>query len=150
MHDLELIFGGWRYTVDREATILAYGRAERGGVDTCECAYCRNFRLARQHLFPEKFLRLLDQLGIDPLKDAEVYHNARLAPGRHDYGGWYHFVGTLDEIGDFPVVQLGDGFTAWVCRASAPRLASFRDGQAVQLEFNAEAVPWLLDEPEPA
>jgi hypothetical protein len=92
---------------------------------------------------------LLDQLGIDPLKDAEVYRNARLSPGCHDYGGWYHFIGTLDETGDFPAIQLGEGFTAWLCCASAPRLASLESAPTVQLEFRAEQVRWLLNEPEP-
>jgi hypothetical protein len=92
---------------------------------------------------------LLDQLGVDPRKDGEVYHNARLAPGRHDYAGWYHFVGTLDQTGDFPPVSLGNGFTVWMCRAHAPRLPSLKSASVVQLEFHAEAVPWLLDEPEP-
>ena len=40
-------------------------------------------------------------------KDAEAYHNARLAPGRHDYGGWYHFVGQLTVDGDFAAVTSG-------------------------------------------
>jgi len=120
-------FGQWKYSVDRDATINAYCQTECGGADTCDCAFCRNFRVAREHVFPEAFLRLRDELGIDPLKDGEVYHYARLSPGRHDYGGWYHFIGTLDEkTGDIPVVQFGDGFTAWMDRASAPRLASLK------------------------
>ena len=90
------------------------------------------------------FLTLLDELGIDPSKEAEVYYNARLAPDRHCYGGWFHFIGTLEESGD--AVEFGDGFRAWLCRASAPRLDPFKDQPAVQLEFIAEAVPWLLDE----
>ena len=91
-------FDEWKYRADLDATILAYGRTERGGVDTCDCAGCRNFRAARADCLPPEFIALLGQLGIDPLKDAEVHHNARIAPGRHDYGGWYHFIGTLDEI----------------------------------------------------
>jgi hypothetical protein len=141
-------FGQWKYTADRDATILAYGRTERGGADTCDCADCRNFRVARAGSFPAGFLALLYKLGIDPRKDAEVYHNARLAPGRHCYGGWYHFVGTLDQTGDCPAVDLGDGFSVWMCHASAPRLPSLEGMQVVQVEFHAEAVPWLLDEPE--
>jgi hypothetical protein len=141
-------FGQWEYTVDRKATILAYSRTERGGADTCNCADCRNFRVARAVSFPAEFLALLDKLGIDPRKDAEVYHNARLAPGRHYYAGWYHFVGTLDQAGDFPPVDLGGGFSVWMCRASAPTLRSLDGMQVVQVEFQAEAVPWLLDEPE--
>jgi hypothetical protein len=137
--------GQWKYSADRDATILAYSRAERGWADTCDCADCRNFRVARARAFPAEFLSLLGQLGIDPRKDAEVYHNARLAPGRHDYGGWYHFIGTLDETGDFPPVDLGGGFTVWMCRAAAPRLPSLKGKLTVQVEFHADAVPcyWM-------
>jgi hypothetical protein len=141
-------FGPWKYSVDREATSLAYGRAELGGADTCDCAGCRNFRVARAHAFPAEFLSLLDQLGIDPCKDAEVAHYARLAPGHHGYTGWYHFIGTLDETGEFPPVDLGGGFTVWMRHPSAPRLPSMKGVPAVQVDFHAEAVPWLLDEPE--
>lgn len=141
-------FSGCKYTVDRDATIRAYAQAEHGGSDTCSCAGCRNFRLARETVFPAEFLALLDQLGIDPRKEAEAYHNAQLAPNRHDYGGWYHFVGTLDEAGEFVSVTFGDNFSAYICRADAPRLISLKGLPAVQLEFHADAVPWLLDEPE--
>ena len=142
-------FGQWTYSHDRAATISAYGRVERGDADTCTCIYCRNFCTAREQVFPAKFIKLLDDLGIDPRKDAEVYYNCRLAPGCHFYAGWYHFVGTLKETGDFPVVDFGGGFSAWMCSAHAPRLASLKELSVVQLEFSAESVPWLLDEPEP-
>jgi hypothetical protein len=138
----------WKYRTDRDVTILAYTQTEHGGADTCDCAGCRNFRAARADCFPPKFIALLDQPGIDPLKDAEVYHTARIAPGRHDYGGWYHFIGTLDETSKSPTLKLGPGFSVWICPASAPRLTSLKGKQVVQLEFHAEAVPWLLNEPE--
>lgn len=138
-------FGQWKYTPERRATVRAYDQAERGGADTCSCATCRNFRLARARVFSAKFLALLEGLGIDPHKDTEVYYIAQRTPGRHDYGGWYHFVGTLDETGDFPPVDFGDGFTVRMCRASAPRLQVLKDLPVVQVEFHAQAVPWLLD-----
>lgn len=142
-------FDEWKYRADRDATLLAYGRTERGGADTCDCAGCRNFRAARADSFPPEFIALLGRLGIDPLKDAEVYQNAQIAPGSHDYGGWYHFIGTLDDIGESSsVVKLGPGFSVWICPASGPRLPSLKGQQVVQLEFHAEAVPWRLDEPE--
>lgn len=141
-------FGQWRYSVDRDATISAHLQTERGGADTCDCSGCRNFRLARAQVFPAKFLALLYRLGIDPLKDSEVFQHARLAPGRHSYGGWYHFIGTLDETGDFPPVDFGGSFSVWMCRAEAPRLWSLQGKSVVQLEFLAETVPWLLDEEE--
>jgi hypothetical protein len=142
-------FGEWKYTAERDATARAYTEEEKGFTEKCGCAECRNFRLVRGRVFPPKFLTLLSELGIDPEKEAEVYRMARLAPGRHDYGGWYHFVGTLDETGDFPPVDFGNGFTAWMCRSSAFRLPSLRAVNVVQLEFRSDAVPWLLDEPEP-
>lgn len=141
-------FGQWIYTADRDATFRAYSQVERGGVDRCDCAWCRNFRKVRAQVFPSEFLALPEMLGIDPNKDAEVYHNARLAPGRHNYGGWYHFVGTLDETGDFPGVYFGAGFTAWMWQAAAPRLRSLEGLPVVELAFICETVPWLLDEPE--
>jgi len=141
--------GGRKSSVDRDATIRAYAQAERGGADRCTCNGCRNFRLARMRVFPPEFLELLDRLGIDPRKDGEVYRNARLAPGRHNYGGWFHFIGTLDAPdSDSGLVKFGDDFSAYICRATAPRLPSLNQHPVVQLEFNADAVPWLLDEPE--
>jgi hypothetical protein len=140
--------GDWAYSLDRDATVAAYRVVERGGAETCECAGCRNFVLARTKVFPAPFLIFLDQLGIDPSKDGEVYHVRRISPGRHGYGGWYHFVGSLDETGDFPPVHFDEGFSVWMCGASAPRLISLNDLPVVQLEFSAESVPWLLSEPE--
>jgi hypothetical protein len=142
-------FGDWEYTLDRDATVIAYRRSKLGGADSCGCNVCRNFRVARERVFPAAFLALLDQLGIDPRKDAEVYHCGRLAPGRHVYGGWYHFIGALDKTGDFAPVDFGPDFKVWMCSAVAPRLSSLNDKSVVQLEFSAEMVPWLLDEPEP-
>jgi hypothetical protein len=141
--------GQSKYCVDRDATTLAYSQGGKGGADTCNCSGCRNFRLARAKVFPAEFIALLDQLGIDPSKDGEVYHNGQMAPGRHDYAGWFHFVGELTETGDFTPITLAEGFTVYLCPASAPRLASLERLPVVQLEFHVVSVPWLLDEPEP-
>ena len=142
-------FGEWKYTVDPHATRLAHQRFELGGADTCTCAGCRNFRLARSVVFPKAFLRLLDELGIDPLKDVEVYECGPTGPSRYYYGGWYHFAGTLEVTGDFPRVELGEQFHAWMCRAISRFGPDFGDASVVQLDFEARDVPWLLDEPEP-
>jgi hypothetical protein len=140
-------FGLWQFTLDRDATIAAYARAVCGGSEGCSCNGCRNFRIVRERAFPEPFFRLLESLGIDYRKDGEVYHNARPAPGRHSYGGWFHFVGEFRVTGDFPVVPLGDGFSAWLVRKSAPELPALRGLSLVELDFQAENIPWALDEP---
>jgi hypothetical protein len=141
-------FGSLDYTVDREATALAYSQAERGGADTCTCNGCRNFRLARAQAFPAEFVALLESLGVDPRKDGEVCHYGRVTSGQHVYDGWFHFVGTVKDRESFGAVDFGNGFSAWMCESFAPRLPSLKGAQVVQIGFSAEAVPWLLDEPE--
>lgn len=143
------VFGRWEYVVDRAATIAAYRQTELGGADSCVCARCRNFRLARDRVFPSGFRSLLDQLGIDLCKEAEIYGLGEVAPGFDDCSGWFHFVGTLEIAGDFPPVDFGAGFSAWMRHAGAPRLSSLINLPAVQLEFRARMVPWLLKEARP-
>jgi hypothetical protein len=140
--------GKWRYTCDRAATAEVYGRAALGYSSQCTCNSCRNFLAARTEVFPPAFLSLLETLGIDPAKDGEVYHNGRLSPGKHHYGGWFHFIGTLEESGDFPPVELGSAFTVHLCQKSAPSLQELKGRPLVQLEFTASSVPWRLNEPE--
>ena len=141
--------GKWKYSNDRDSTILAYSKVESGGSENCQCNGCRNFVAARNNVFNSAFLSLLNTLGIDPLKDAEVYHCARMEPGKHHYGGWFHFVGNLYEDGDFPMVKLGEDISVCLSIADAPRLASFKGLQAVQLSFYTDSVPWVLNEKEP-
>ena len=141
-------FGEWQYTCDRAATVDAYRRAAAGGSRTCDCTGCRNFVAAGLQVFPAPFLALLASLGIDPLKDGEVYHIARRSSGWHSYGGWYHFVGALEITGDFSAVSFGDGFSSHLCLASAPRLETLVGQPVVQLEFDTDRVPWVLPEQE--
>ncbi len=142
-------FGSWEFTCDLAKTCAAYAQVKHGNLEKCDCNGCRNFVRARETAFPDKFLRLLETLGIDPQKDGEIFHCAQLSPGRHSYSGWFHFVGTLEKTGDFAPIELGEGFIAWLCHSSAPALSSLKGLPLVQVEFNAENVPWLLNEPEP-
>jgi hypothetical protein len=142
-------FGEWEFTCDRDATVEAYARAEAGGSDTCTCIWCRNFRLVRDRVYPPVFLAFLDSVGVDPKKDGEIYHNGEIEPGVHFYAGWFHFVGSLDKTGDFPMVEMGAGFKVWLCRKSAPELESLKGLPLVQVEIAAEAVPWVLLEAAP-
>ena len=141
-------FGQWHYTCDRDATIAAYARTPVGYTGSCTCNGCRNFVAARAKALPSAFVDLLNALGIDPSKDAEIYHTARMAPGKHLYGGWYHFVGALEVTGDFAPLEMGKGFSVWMCRAVSPCLAELRGLPLVQIELSATAVPWCLTEEE--
>jgi hypothetical protein len=141
------VFGEWQFSCDHQATADAYARAARGDSERCSCNGCRNFVAARSQVFPKAFIEFIDSLGIDSRKDGEVYHNARLVTGLHDYGGWFHFVGKLHKTGDFPVVELAPGFTVWLCKSHAPPLDVFLGLPLVEVQFHVETVPWMLEEP---
>jgi hypothetical protein len=133
--------GEWLFTNDLCATQKAYSNIDAGGADECTCNPCKNFVAVRDRVFPAAFLSLLESLGIDPHKDGEVYHNAQLAPGRHDYAGWYHFVGLLDKSGDFLPVDFGGGFTAWLCQRHSPALPGLKDLTLVELNSTLPMSP---------
>jgi hypothetical protein len=142
-------FGQWQYRCELLVTEHAYLKAEVGGAESCGCNTCRNFVAVRDKLLPPEFVALLHSLGVKHTKDAEVYHLARVSPGRHQYGGWYHFVGCLEKTGDFPMVNVSPSFKVWMCKDSAPHLEALEGLPRVQLEFVADDVPWALHEPEP-
>jgi hypothetical protein len=54
---------------DGVRTRTAYAGMKSGFAERCGCAYCRNFVAQRSTVDPEKFLQLLDLLGIDPGKE---------------------------------------------------------------------------------
>jgi hypothetical protein len=142
-------FGEWEFTCDAQATADAYAREEVGGSDTCTCSTCRNFRLVRDRAYPLAFIELLTSLGIDPTKDGEVYHNGEIEPRKHHYAGWFHFVGSLQKTGDFPMVRMGLRFTVSLCRKGAPDLKSLEGLSLVEVNFQAEGVPWVLPKKSP-
>src|SRR4051812_35650631 len=89
-------FKKWKLACNVEATREAYAKIDRGGPEECGCNTCKNFAAARQHAYPQEVRLLFEQLGIDLNKEAEVYHNCKLETGLHDYGGWFHFIGTVE------------------------------------------------------
>jgi hypothetical protein len=109
--------------------------------------------------FPPEFVVLLDSLGIDPRKPAELCHWCREEAGRHLTGGFFHLVGTITN-GEDVIRQVGEShgvykFEDWVlgCQfgftSQIVLLPEVFAGLSVtQLEFQTR-VPWVLGEPEP-
>jgi len=141
--------GQSEYSFDRIATEAAYAKVDRSGAEACVCDACRNYVAVRARLLPECFVSFLKSVGVDPNKEAEAYHMGRVAAGKHFYGGWYHFVGELHKTGDFPPIAAGDEFSFFLCRANAPHLRALDGHKLVEVEFEARAVPWVIDLPEP-
>jgi hypothetical protein len=89
-------FKKWKIECDVSGTREAYAKIERGGPEECDCNTCNNFAAARQYAYPQEARSLLEQLGIDINKEAEVYHKCKLESGLHNYGGWFHFIGSIE------------------------------------------------------
>ena len=123
------------------------------------CLHCRNYHAGGAVAYPAEVLDLYQDLGIDSRLPAEVMHCKQIAPGRHLYGGWFHFVGSIESGPDArrrltETVQTIDleavdsafriGFTA----EPSIYFRAFVREPLVQIEFETEA-RWVLDEPEP-
>ncbi len=80
----------WEIEFEREKTISVYSSITPG----CNCAYCRNFVAATRTL-PPAYFALLDRLGIDPGKPAEIIEHGKNRDGLHRYNWWYHVVGRV-------------------------------------------------------
>jgi hypothetical protein len=139
----ELRLGDQLVRYDREATVAAYMAVASGHADRCNCVYCRNFATQRATIYPQGFRVLLDQLGIDPNKEGEVFDmvgpfDCMIRPT----GGWFYFVGELIEPGE-RLMQVGD-FQYWF-QPSFPRPPTCFGEPVAAIEFSAQ-VPWVLDE----
>ena len=90
----ELRLGDQLVRYDRDATIHAYNLLPFGGADGCGCVHCRNFAAQRATAYPQGFRTFLEQMGIDPNKEGEVFD--MLGPSdskRRPTGGWFYFLG---------------------------------------------------------
>jgi hypothetical protein len=88
-------FGRWEISSDAESTRKVYASISIGGPEECGCEPCLNFAAARAGIYPAEVLALFEKLGIAPNREVEIYHMARLSSGKHLYGGWFHFVGSI-------------------------------------------------------
>src|SRR5579884_804080 len=70
-------FGRWRLLCDPAATRQAVTRIPQRAPASCGCSDCQNF-LAVHNVYPAAVLDLLGRLGIESIREAEVYHLARL------------------------------------------------------------------------
>jgi len=155
---IEIRYKSWLLRCDPETTRAGYARIEQGAPERCGCDHCLNFIARREQSYPPEVLDLLTRLGIDHRREAEVYHLARLPNGLHQYGGWFHFVGTFEGPGAWEADASGkrrprlvpvDGHFSLALRRDAQLAPEpLKDQPLVQLDFLVE-VPWILDRPEP-
>ena len=129
---------------DREQTRRAYSAIKSGDAERCGCSCCRNFAAQRSTVYPETFRTVLDQLGIDPEKEGEVYECGPEGVLRV-YGGWFYFAGELIEPGE-RMTDAGSGFQYYFVdakRLPTPK-ADFSQNVAA-VEFSVR-LPWVISE----
>ena len=156
---LEIVnIGRWTLEVDREATESAFAKIPGGSPEGCECDYCKNLVVAREHAYPPEARELFAMLGIDYSKEAETWEWNRVDSNLHSYGGFFHFVGNLKSgaegvqydgnVGTYHLERVGDYFEYGFRRDAALVEEPFNDQPIVQLEFTT-LVPWMIDAPDP-
>jgi hypothetical protein len=146
----------WLIDHDPDETRRCYAQLPVG--TDCTCNQCRNFDAAVGRTFPTEFISLLDALGADPAKPAELCHWCRELSGLYLTGGWFHFVGAIvagedvmqwvDGTGTFHFEELVSGLEFGFSARLVLVPEVFVGRPLVQLEFQTR-VPWVLAEPEP-
>jgi hypothetical protein len=137
-----LTLGDQQIEYDRESTVAAYGEIQSGGAERCGCAGCRNFIAQRESAYPKQFVSLLEQLGIDPRKEGEVYESGGDAGSMHMYGGWFYFAGRLVVAGEY-LMEAGL-FRYFIGTRFPPPPKAFAEHLVLTVEFATE-LPWVVD-----
>jgi hypothetical protein len=143
----ELEVGPYRLSVDIDRTREAYATIQTGGPEECGCDPCKNIVANRATIYPPALITLLAKLGVDPKKEAEVYHTCRLRPGVHSYGGWFHVIGEVVQDAD-ELVALAPGVRVWFKNGAAVAQDAFKTQPVMRVEMELE-IPWKIDLPEP-
>jgi hypothetical protein len=136
----EITAGDQVIRYDRDRTQRVYAGVEKGDADVCGCLYCQNFAAQRASAFPETFKRLLDQLGIDPSKEGEVYELGSTERGTFSYGGWFYFCGEMLEAGERNTTS--GAFEYWFT-AKIPNAHAFHGESVIAVEF-LTTLNWIL------
>jgi len=153
---VRLPVGRWLIDCDPDTTRRCYAQLPVG--TGCSCQQCRNFDAAAGRTFPPEFVRLLDTLGVDPTKPAELCHWCREPSGLYLTGGWFHLVGSIvagedvvelvDNVGLVRFEELVPGLKFGFSSYLALVREVFEGLPLIQLKFETR-VPWVLAEPEP-
>jgi hypothetical protein len=103
--------------------------------------------------YPAAAHQLFESIGIIPVREAETYELGKLESGLHLYGGFFHFVGVIEEgttdfTGGNDLERLSDRFSLSFTLRTALVPPAFDKPPLVQIEFLTE-IPWVLAEAEP-
>lgn len=143
----ELYVGRQKVLFNREATVVLYRDTFTvPDADWCGCVSCRNFASQRGKIYPEEFLQILRELGVNSLREWEAfdYDFDSGNSNKHLYGGWFLFIGELVAGVDEPPEHAMETFTYWFT-TSFPGPALPTGMKICAVEFLVQ-VPWVLTE----
>ncbi|MHB9092043.1 MAG: hypothetical protein ACYC7H_11555 [Chloroflexota bacterium] len=126
--------GPWTLAYDADLTRQAYEGCI-GAPEQCGCPSCLHFASARQYAYPSEARRLFEMLGINRSCEAEVYESGPTEQGERRYGGWFHFIGTVEGGREATQSYAGGRFVFWFIERSSLLRPSFAGYPVVQLEF---------------
>jgi hypothetical protein len=129
---------------DSVHTRQAYSAMKCGDAERCGCSYCLNFAAQRTTAYPKNFLLLLDQLGVDPEKEGEVYECGPEGTLR-TYGGWFYFVGELIQAGE-RMTDAASGFQYYFADAKHLPNPEVDFGKSVVAVEFLTKIPWVISE----
>ena len=143
----------WKLHCDVKATRAAYEQIKTGYAEICRCDHCLNWIEVRDRAFPKNVLEAFEKLGIDYRKEPEVAHVYRVKQGRHFYMGWFHFMGSVEQVSDEELVKdsyglVEENFTWNFTDPESPRNRIFEKQQLGQIDFRT-VVPWVINAKEP-
>jgi len=141
----EMRVGDQTIRYDRDATAAIYTSIKNGWAEDCGCVGCRNLVTQRDVIYPASFRKLLDQLGIDPNKEAEAVSDGPLEGGLHHYGGWFFFVGEMVTTGEGLSDASASHYFEYFFTRVGPCPKEFLVGPKLAVEFVAH-LKWILNE----
>lgn len=141
----EMQIGDQTIRYDRDATAAVYGTLEHGDAEECGCTFCENFAIQRELIYPASFRALLEQLGVDPNKEGEIFECGPVKDGCHLYGGWFYFVGEMVTAGERNHNAPDSHQFEFFFTSTGPDSPAFSGGPRLQIEFTTH-VKWVLPE----
>jgi hypothetical protein len=145
MPTTEIRIGDQTIRYDRDRTTAVYRTLERGSAEECGCLFCQNFFAQRNLVYPASFRALLDQLGIDPNKEGEVFEYGPVEDGCRLYGGWFYFVGELVTAGERNFSAPDSHHFDYWFTSIGPDAPAFRPGPRLTVEFTTH-LKWMLED----
>jgi hypothetical protein len=136
--------GNVSVNVDVLKTKEIYASIKSWGSKDCGCAYCRNYQAQVPDCFPSEVIEFMNNCGIDPMKDAEVYEMGIAEGRKYIYGGEYYFI--CKSTPDFDEGIMPNGFEFTILNPTPLEPEEFHNIEGSKCSSFMWQIPWVLNE----